>query len=61
MLSKILGFAIAGVFIGAVAAELSGYLPRLRNGKKHDKKTPPEVAETEIDAAKKQDENEPKT
>lgn len=61
MLSKILGFAIAGVFIGAAAAELSGYWTRLRKGKNHDRKVPPAITESEIQAAEKKDENEPKT
>lgn len=49
MLGKVLGMVTAGVFIGAAAVEISGYLARDRAGKRP---LPPQATDQDAGAAK---------
>lgn len=61
MLGKVLGIVTAGVFVGAAAVEISGYLSRRRTGKGRGQEPKPAAVDPSVERTKGHDENAPRT
>ena len=59
MLGKVLGIITAGVFFGAAAVEISGYLARDHSDKEQEGQPAPEAVDPDVSETKEHDKTSP--